>query len=217
MLTEKYRPQRWEDVIGQPKALATIERMRARGLAGRAWWISGSSGQGKTTIARLLAGEIASGFAIEELDAGGLTSEFLRDWRSRIDTYGFGKGGRALIVNEAHGLRADVIRRLLVLLEELPDHVVVVFTTTKAGQAELFDDHTDASPLLSRCILLALTNQGLSTLFAEHAQRVAQTEGLDGQPITAYVRLAKECRGNLRDMLNRIDAGCMMADDSAGK
>jgi DNA polymerase III gamma/tau subunit len=93
------------------------------------------------------------------------------------------KGGRAYVVNEAHGLRKDVIRQLLVLLERIPSHVAIVFTTTVEGQESLFEDYDDASPLLSRCLRLDLARRDLAKAFAERAKQIAEREGLDGQPI----------------------------------
>ena len=124
-LTEKYRPARWADVVGQPKLLATIERLKERGsLAGRAYFISGPSGAGKTTIARLLAADVADSFFVEEVDATALTVAALRDMEREMNTSAWGRGGRAYLFNEAHGLRRDVIRQLLVLLERIPPHVL---------------------------------------------------------------------------------------------
>jgi len=50
-------------VVGQDNTLKRIEVLRRRGLSGRAYWLSGQSGTGKTTIARLIAAEIADDFA----------------------------------------------------------------------------------------------------------------------------------------------------------
>ncbi len=73
-LHEKYRPQSFDCVVGQSKAINTIKHISERyGLGGRAFWISGKSGTGKTTIARLIAKEIADDWFVAEMDAGPLS------------------------------------------------------------------------------------------------------------------------------------------------
>jgi replication-associated recombination protein RarA len=119
-LHEQYRPSAWSEVAGQDKAIARIDRLRRRGLAGRTYWISGPSGTGKTTIARLIAAEVADIDWIEEIDATDLSPARLKDIERSMQIRGFGKGGRAYIVNEAHSLAKHTIRQLLVMLERLP-------------------------------------------------------------------------------------------------
>jgi len=216
-LTEKYRPNTLDEVVGQDKAVATIRRrIEAGGFGGRAVWISGASGVGKTTLARIIAGTLADPFFVGEFDSGAdLSAADLEGIERSMCLTAWGKGGRAYIINEAHGLTSRAIQKLLGLLERIPAHVVFVFTTTKDGQEQLFGDDIDAGPLLSRCIPIALTNQGLAESFARRALDIARGEGLDGQPIERYVKLARECKNNMRTMLQKIDAGVMIAGGGA--
>ena len=211
-LYEKYRPTTFDDVIGQTKAVRTVQRLTENHWGGQAFWISGASGTGKTTIARIVAAMGADELCVHEYDsADQLTAEALDEIDHEYMMHGWGgKSGRAYIINEAHGLRANTIRRLLGLLERIPQHVVWVFTTTREGCDKLFDDQIDASPLLSRCHEIRLTNQGLNKLFAERAQQIATAENLNGKPIKAYEQLARDCHNNMRMMLQQISAGVMV-------
>ena len=71
-LYEAYRPKTWSEVIGQPKAIAKLDRFRKRRgtLAGDCYFLSGSSGTGKTSIALLIADEVADRAAGEHRDVG---------------------------------------------------------------------------------------------------------------------------------------------------
>lgn len=209
-LYEKYRPQSFAEVLGQKKAVKQIKSVLENNWGGQAFWLAGASGIGKTTLARIIANHGAERFFITEYDsADSLNAAEIKDIDCSMRLYGWGKGGRCFVINEAHGLRKPVIRRLLGLLERIPPHVIFLFTTTKVGQAGLFDEQIDAEPLLSRCIYIELTNQGLCNLFAQRAKEIAALENLDGKPIKDYVNLAKTSHNNMRTILQSVESGVM--------
>lgn len=211
-LYEQYRPRKWSDLIGQKHIVAAIDRLRKRGLTKRAYWISGPSGTGKTTIAKLIADEVATEWSIEEADATELTANRVREHERDSQCIGLGqKRGRVFIVNEAHKMPQRVVTQLLNVLERLPSHVAWIFTTTTAGQQVLFDGCLDAEPLMSRCAVLTIDTSNLDVYMARRARKIARAESLDGQPLPAYVQLVKRYNGNLRRVLGEIEAGAMLS------
>lgn len=210
-LYEKHRPQTLNGVVGQAKAVKVVERLIENGTGGRCFWISGASGTGKTTIARIIVAQGADEFYINEFDsADQLSVSEIDRIECNMHYFAPGKGGRAYIINEAHGLRKPVIRRLLGLLERIPAHICIIFTTTREGESNLFDEQIDASPLLSRCIKISLTNQGLAKVFAEHCRQISIKENLNGKPLQSYIKLAAKCKNNCRAMLQEIESGGLL-------
>lgn len=209
-LPDKYRPSTWSEVAGQPRALETLDRLRQRGLAGRGYWINGKSGVGKTTIARLLAKEVAPVWATVELDAQALTPAALRRIEDESSGKPLGGSGWCYIVNEAHGVAADSVRKLLTMFDSLPAYVTWIFTTTTQGQAR-FDGMADGGALLSRLALIELRADPVA--LAARAQEIARLEGLDGQPPEAYQALVLRLKCNLRAVLQAVESGAMLTPD----
>lgn len=203
-LYEQYRPRSWSDVVGQDKAVAVCRQAVATGtVGGRAWWITGGSGQGKTTTARLLAAEVASDWCTFSMDATRLRVGDVTDMERQMRLYGLGKGGWAWIIDEAHKLRSDVVTALNTALEPMggiPAHVVIIFTTTADGMS-LFEDKDDAGPLLSRCTRIALSRRDVAAAYAARLKWIMGQEGCDGKPIEHYLSVVRSCRNNLRDAI----------------
>jgi replication-associated recombination protein RarA len=213
-LSERYRPKHFAAVVGQDEAIQQIQRVLAREWGGRAWWISGGSGTGKSTLAYIIAKEGADDFFIEELDAQLLTPASLKGIEEEMRYSSLSaKKGKAYIVNEAHGISAAVRRQLLVTLERLPAHAVFIFTTTTAAQKTLFGDDGDHAPLISRCTQVSLQS-GDETRYAMamRAKKIAMAENIDGLPDEVYLDAVHQCRGNLRMLLANIESGRFVQD-----
>lgn len=210
-LFEQYRPQTWSDVVGQDKALKTIEILRNRGLGGRAYFISGKSGTGKSSIGRLICAETCSDDCILVYAGDELTPGVLEDLERKIQLHPWGKGGWGVVIEECHGLKAGIIRRLDVLLERIPAHVTWVLTTTFDGEEQLFEG-VEAAPLLSRCTEIALSQQGIVEPMAKRLQEVARAESLDGRELSEYIKLLRrpDVKCNMRKAYQIIEAGGML-------
>ena len=97
------------------------------------------------------------------------------------------------------------------MLERLPDHVIIIFTTTCEGSEMLFEVNIDFHPLLSRCQNFQLARRDIARLFAERIKYIANAADLDGQPIDEYVKLLRKHKNNMRAALQDIETGAMLA------
>ena len=212
-LYEQFRPRTWDELVGQDKLIAKMAVLRRRGLAGRVFWITGDSGTGKSTVARLIASEIADDYAVVEMDAQDVGLDRVREFERMCQFRPLGKGYHVFIVNEAHGLSSKVVSRLQTVFEQdnVQRNSTWVLTTTFQGQRKLFDDAFDACPFLSRVIELTLEHgEDVVLAFAVRARKIAQSEQLDGNPLEDYVRLVRQCGCNMRKVLQQIEAGEML-------
>ena len=133
----KYRPNKLSEVIGHKEVVRSLEKMLKASSRPHTFLFTGSSGIGKTTLARILASEFQCDPAnIIEVDAA--TTNGVDDMRSLTETMrynGFGKQpNKMFILDECHMLSKQAWGSLLKATEEPPQHVYFVFCTTEDGK-----------------------------------------------------------------------------------
>ena len=208
-LFEKYRPKSLQEFIGQDKIKKQVERLMSRdGWDRDALWLQGPSGTGKTSLAWIIAKQVANDFDITELDGDKCSVQAVREIEKNICLCSMFGGWKVWIINEAHAMSRQAVQAWLTLLERLPAKRLIIFTTTEALQEDLYGNFS--SPFARRCKVFTFTNQGLAQLFAERAQQIAQAENLDGQQAQKYVRLVQACHNNLGAVLQRVEQGEML-------
>ena len=205
---EQHRPKTWEDIAGQDSARNRLRGLLARSWGGRAVWIQGPSGTGKTTMARIAA-NAADPLYATELTARELTVGALDRLIDRMRYRPLSGAGHVVIVNEVHGLSRPVRERLLGHLDPVPDSELWIFTTTNEAQANLFeDDNGDNDALFSRCTLIRTTaNDEAIGKMADRARSLAIADGIDGMPPEVYKAALRSRKGNMRALLGDVESG----------
>jgi DNA polymerase-3 subunit gamma/tau len=226
VLARSWRPQRFEEILGQEAVVTTLQNALSSDSLGHAYLFSGLRGVGKTTAARLLAKavncvegptaqpcgvcvscrEIADGASLDavELDAATHTGvddvrdlqELLR-FRPSRDRY------RVVIVDEVHMLSKAAFNALLKSIEEPPPYVLWVFATTER--------HKVPATILSRCQQLEFRPVAAEII----SKRLLQIADHDGFRLdrSAAETIARAAEGSVRDALSLLDQLRAFASD----
>lgn len=131
-LYKRYRPQTFDEVLGQEQAIRPLEQMIAKGALPHALLFVGPSGCGKTTVARILQQELeCTNMSFAEYNAADFRGiDTIREIRSRVGLAPLGGKSRIFLLDEAHKLTGDAQNSLLKLLEDTPGHVYFILCTT---------------------------------------------------------------------------------------
>jgi DNA polymerase-3 subunit gamma/tau len=214
----RWRPKRFEDVVGQEHVTRTLRNAVKLGRPAHAYLFTGPRGTGKTSVARILYRAVncehaedgdpcntcalcraaLAGRALDlvEIDAASNRGiDDIRDLRDKV-AYRPGEGRyRVYIIDEAHELTAAAWEAFLKTLEEPPPHAIFVLATTEA--------HKVPATIVSRCQRFDFRRIPYQAT-RDQLARIADAEGLEVDP-SVYERLALVARGGLRDALSLLD------------
>src|SRR5262245_16700894 len=218
VIARKFRPQVFEDVVGQKPIVQTLQNAIQMDRIGHAYLFSGPRGVGKTTTARILAKglncekgptvtpcnvcpscqEIAAGKSIDvfEIDAASNTGvDNIRELRENARYVAARSRYKIFIIDEVHMLSTSAFNALLKILEEPPPHVVFIMATTER--------HKVPATILSRCQQFAFRTISPAEI-QTHLRQIVDREGvsIDDRAL-AYIVKASE--GSMRDAQSLLD------------
>lgn len=215
----KWRPQHWDEVVGQEHVIQTLHNALSAERIAHAYLFAGPRGTGKTTTARLLAkavncladdlavrpcGECAHCQAVSEgrfldlieIDAASNTSvDDVRDLRDKINFSPNQGRYKVYIIDEVHMLSTAAFNALLKTLEEPPSHAIFILATTEM--------HKIPATVLSRCQRHEFRRIPVADI-VQHLRKQAEQENI-AVDLDALTLIARQSTGALRDAISLLD------------
>lgn len=226
VLARKWRPQDFDELLGQDPIVKTLRNAIARGRIAHAYLFAGPRGVGKTSMARILAKalnceegptpdpcnrcqacrDIAQGTAMDVLEIDGASHtgvDHIRDLRESLRYRPSRLRYKVYIIDEVHMLSISAFNALLKTLEEPPPHVVFVFATTEPQKVPL--------TVLSRCQRFDFRRIPTGIILG-HLERICMAEGVEVSK-DALALIAEKASGSMRDAQSLLDQAIAYAGD----
>jgi len=197
VLYRKYRPQSFEEVLGQDHIVPILKNAVKTGRISHAYLFSGSRGTGKTSLARILAKEAGcSDIDLIEIDAASSRGiDEIRALREAVRFSPMRGNVKVYIIDEAHMLTKEAFNALLKTLEEPPAHTIFILATTELDKMP--------ETIISRCQNFSFRKISEEVL-KKALKNIAQKEGFEIDDGTAGL-IALCAEGSFRDAQGILD------------
>jgi DNA polymerase-3 subunit gamma/tau len=218
VLARKWRPQVFEELMGQEHVTRTLQNAIAANRLAHAFLFTGPRGVGKTSAARILAKamncfqgptqkpcgqcencqEIAGGNSIDVLEIDGASNtgvDNVRELRENVRYLPSKSKYKIYIIDEVHMLSTSAFNALLKTLEEPPPHILFIFATTEPHKIPL--------TILSRCQRFDFKRVPLNLIF-DRLRAIVSSEGVEIDDDTLML-IAREAEGSMRDAQSLLD------------
>lgn len=214
----KWRPQTFDEVVGQDETVKALKSAISTGRIGQAYLLSGPRGVGKTTLSRIIAKslncvngptpnpcgvcencvEIREGTSVDVIEIDGASNRKIDDVRNIRESVKFvpvKSRYKIYIIDEVHMLTDEAFNALLKTLEEPPPHVVFIFATTEPYKVK--------QTIRSRCQHYVLKPLSVDNIFKQ-LKKISEYEGYKLTD-NILMRIAKAGNGSMRDAESVLD------------
>jgi DNA polymerase-3 subunit gamma/tau len=218
VIARRYRPQSFEDLVGQEHVARALQQAIASGRVGHAYLFAGARGVGKTSAARILAKalncvngptptpcnecdvcrRVTAGDDMDVLEIDGASNngvDEVRQLRQNASVLPSRERFKIYIIDEVHMLSKSAFNALLKTLEEPPEHVKFIFATTEPQKIPI--------TILSRCQrfdFAGISPESIQT----RLNQIAKAEGVEVGPAALQI-LASRAAGSMRDSQSLLE------------